>query len=263
MLRKLVATWVLILAVAFSSISIYATDGGTATGTEGIVGTTSSEQGADANTAQEGTTISAVDVTGAAVENLLVTENAVGTTSDGAINQADDEEEPELTAKEKAALEKAKKAEKYKKGLAAFIRKENKNISKKKSLEYAGYFIKYGDRYNIDEKLVMAMADRESNFRASSFNPAGYYGMLQLNPNIAKKNGYKLSSMFKAWVNIKCGSRYLSDLIRIMGSRNKGIAAYMYGSGNVSAGRWSMTPVNKILKTRDEINRYLKKYNYI
>ncbi|MEG1067685.1 MAG: transglycosylase SLT domain-containing protein [Anaerovoracaceae bacterium] len=163
------------------------------------------------------------------------------------------------TKKEKA--EKAK--QKYKRGLAAYIRYKNGNIGREKSMNMAGYFIKYSDKYNVDEKVVMAVAQSESNFHEKSYNPAGYYGMMQASASLARANGYKPMSLLKAEAGIKVGAKYLGTLVRRYDSVSKGLAAYMYGSGTVDSGNYSRERVNKVLEKRDSIKNYLNRNDYI
>ena len=43
----------------------------------------------------------------------------------------------------------------------------------------------------------------------------------------------------------------------------KALSAYAYGEGAVKSGNYSKTIANKMLKTRTQINNYLKRNNYI
>lgn len=130
-------------------------------------------------------------------------------------------------------------------------------------MDMAGYFIKYSDKYNVDEKVVMAVAQSESNFYEKSYNPAGYYGMMQASASLARANGYKPMSLLKAEAGIKVGAKYLGTLVRRYDSVSKGLAAYMYGSGTVDSGNYSRARVNKVLEKRTSIKNYLNRNNYI
>jgi len=156
------------------------------------------------------------------------------------------------------------KAAKYKSGLARYIRHINKGISYDKSLKLAGYFIKYGKQYKMDEQIVMALAQTESHFNTSSHNPYGYWGLMQISTSLAKSKGYKGISLLQPNANIKLGTRYLKTLsVRFHNDYFKGVAAYVYGSGSVQRGYYSKTRIKKIVDNKTAIKKFLKKYKYV
>jgi hypothetical protein len=171
------------------------------------------------------------------------------------IDIQEDEPEPEPEPEDEIS--------KYQKGLAAYIRRCNSNIGKKWSITLAGYFIKYGDRYDIDEKVVMALAQRESNFRAKAKSRYGYKGMMQMNDSFATSNGYKPSDLYNAEVSIKLASRYISKMKKKYGTYTKAICCYVCGSGAVATGRYSKEPGWSVMKMRTKIKTYLKDRDYI
>lgn len=176
------------------------------------------------------------------------------TNADGQLTQ--EEKEAEAKTEEKAK-------EKLKNGLAAYIRKINPNISKTKSKSMAGYFISKGEKYNLDPKVLMAIAQNESTFYTSATSPYGYKGLMQTSDSLARKYGYKPSSLYKANVSIEVGARYLSTMKKQFKTYTKAISAYAYGEGTVKSGNYSKALANKILKTRSSIATYLKKNNYV
>ena len=183
-------------------------------------------------------------------------------TVDGDINTDTEDEEIEEDDPEPEP-EPEDEISKYQKGLAAYIRRCNSNIGKKWSITLAGYFIKYGDRYDIDEKVVMALAQRESNFRAKAKSRYGYKGMMQMNDSFATSNGYKPSDLYNAEVSIKLASRYISKMKKKYGTYTKAICCYVCGSGAVATGRYSKEPGWSVMKMRTKIKTYLKDRDYI
>ena len=186
-------------------------------------------------------------------DEALVTEE--GLAAEGSTTIQEDEPEPEPEPEDEIS--------KYQKGLAAYIRRCNSNISKKWSITLAGYFIKYGDRYDIDEKVVMALAQRESNFRAKAKSRYGYKGMMQMNNSFATSNGYKPSDLYNAEVSIKLASRYISKMKKKYGTYTKAICCYVCGSGAVATGRYNKEPGWSVMKLRTKIKTYLKDRDYI
>ena len=172
----------------------------------------------------------------------------------------------EAAAKKKAeAAKKAaqQKALKYKQGLAAYIRTKNGNLSKAWSLTLAGYFIDAGKKYNLDPKVLMAIAQRESTFRSKATNPYGIKGMMQTSDHLARLYGYKPSSLYQAKVSIDVGARYLAAMKKKFGNYTKALSGYVYGSYAVSKGTYSTSHAKAMLKTRQQIQTYLEKHKYV
>jgi soluble lytic murein transglycosylase-like protein len=88
-------------------------------------------------------------------------------------------------------------------------------------------------RYGVDSSLVMAIAQRESNFRSVVNPQSGACGVMQLLPATAR--AYGASNCLDPVQNIDAGVHLLSDLItQFGGDLAKAVAAYDWGSGNLS-----------------------------
>lgn len=275
MAKKLI-TWLLaITLIACSSVSIYATDENTQT--ENTAGNTTVSE--EAVTETTGLDDADIEDGANAGEDAVVDPDA-DADEDGAPVDEDQEKEDadkaaaekkaaeEKAAAAKAAAEKKAKAEaakaaKYKKGLAAYIRYINPSVSKTKSLNMAGYFIDKGEKYNVAPEVLMAIAQNESTFYTNARSPYGYKGLMQTSDALAKKYGYKPSSLYKAQVSIEVGARYLGSMKKQFKTYTKAISAYAYGSGAVKSGNYSTAIAKKVLKTRDKIESYLERNNYV
>lgn len=230
MAKKLVTVLLTLTLIACSSISIYA---------------------AEAPVTENNTTN---DIT----NEQLTPEEADGKDAKQSDAQAKRE------AEEKAKKEAAKKAdEKYKNGLAAYIRKVNPNVSRSKSKAMAGHFISKGKKYNLDPKVLMAIAKNESTFYTNAKSPYGYKGLMQTSDALARKFGYKPSSLYEAEVSIDVGARYLRLMKNKFKTYTKSISAYAYGEGTVMSGNYSTKLAKKMLRTRDDITGFLKRNNYV
>jgi soluble lytic murein transglycosylase-like protein len=87
-------------------------------------------------------------------------------------------------------------------------------------------------RYGIDPSLVMAIAERESNFR-SVVNPrTGACGVMQLLPSTAA--AYGVTNCLDAVQNIDAGVHVLADYLAQFGDVVKAVAAYDWGSGHLA-----------------------------
>ena len=109
----------------------------------------------------------------------------------------------------------------------------------------------------------MALAQRESNFRAKAKSRYGYKGMMQMNNSFATSNGYKPSDLYNAEVSIKLASRYISKMKKKYGTYTKAICCYVCGSGAVATGKYNKEPGWSIMKMRTKIKTYLKDRDYI
>lgn len=165
--------------------------------------------------------------------------------------------------KDKVKKPTKKKISKYQKGLAAYIRSKNRKLSKQWSITLAGYFIKSGKKHDIDPKVLMGLALRESNFRAKAKSRYGYKGMMQCGDSFAKRYGYKPSDLYKADVSIEIAAKYLKAMKKRHKTYSKAICCYVCGSGAVARGIHSREPGRSVMKVRDNIKKYLKKNGYV
>lgn len=174
--------------------------------------------------------------------------------------ESSDEDAPEETEKEKAAR---LKAEKYRNGLASYMRKINPKMGKVWSRNLAQTFIDAGKKYDLDPKILIALAQRESGFNSKATSPYGYKGMMQTSDGLARRYGYKPSSLYKAEVSIDVAARYLGGMKKEFGTYTKALSGYVYGGYAIEKGRYSTAAAKAILQTRREIKAYLEKYDFI
>ncbi len=156
-----------------------------------------------------------------------------------------------------------KKKEKYRNGLAAYIRKINPNVGTRKSKTLAKLFIEKGEKYDLDPKVLMAVAQGESTFYTNATNPYGYKGLMQTSDSLARSYGYSPSSLYKPEVSIEVGARYLKSMKKTYKTYKKALSAYAYGPGSVNAGKFSYSYANRVLNRRDNITKYLERNKYI
>ncbi len=151
----------------------------------------------------------------------------------------------------------------YMKGLTKYMRSYNKNLTETKALEYAYLFKRAGIVYGIDEKLLMAIAQKESRFNPSAVAKGGAMGMMQIMPGTAKTYGVSSKQLLDAKINIDFGAMYISNAIkRYSGNTIKGLSAYNQGGGSVDRGNYSTGYANTVISVQKAISAYVQAGNY-
>lgn len=95
--------------------------------------------------------------------------------------------------------------------------------------------------HNIDYELLQALIATESGFDATAVSPKGAIGLMQIMPATAKRYGVASDrktpvekKLADPRINIRTGSRYLRDLIKLFpGQLELALAAYNAGEGAV------------------------------
>lgn len=116
------------------------------------------------------------------------------------------------------------------------------------------YFLAASKKYNVDVKLLKAVAFVESSFRADATSKCGAMGIMQLMPSAAKQ--YGAEDAYDPEQNIMAGAKILSTFLkRYDGDIEKTLAAYNAGPGNVKKAGGVPS------YTRGYVDKVLKYYN--
>lgn len=107
------------------------------------------------------------------------------------------------------------------------------SVSASSATDLDAYFEEAAQKYNVDVKLLKAIAHAESNYNPNATSSSGAMGVMQLMPSTAKSLG--ITDAYNARDNIMGGAKVISDhLSRYDGDRSLALAAYNAGSGNVA-----------------------------
>lgn len=118
---------------------------------------------------------------------------------------------------------------------------------------------KTAKKYGVDERLVLAVIDKESKFENNLTSSAGAQGLMQLMPATAKELG--VTNPMDAAQNIDGGVRLLKKLLnKYNGNVTNALAAYNWGPGNVDkylAGKKTMpSETRKYIEIADSYKNY-------
>lgn len=153
----------------------------------------------------------------------------------------------------------------YNRGLVNYILYKNKNISPGWAAMLVFLFKHEADINDVDEKLLMAMAEKESTFRADAVGKgAGPVGIMQIMPKTAERYGISRSELFDPHVNIEFGTKYIGDKLDQYGN-NKTVALSAYNQGGmaISRGTYNTRYATKITGAENSISQYLTKNGYV
>jgi len=152
---------------------------------------------------------------------------------------------------------------KYNQGLVNYIMKYNGGYTVTKAQELVFLFKNAAKTYKIDEKVLMAVAHKESTFNARSGESGGAAGMMQVMPSTGARYGLSKDQLLDAETSINFGAMYLSERIAAYnGDLVKGFSAYNQGSVAVNRGSFSTRYANRIIGTINGINSYLTSNGY-
>lgn len=157
-------------------------------------------------------------------------------------------------------------------GVFVVTPKYNKTVYQQ---DYVNIIQKYAKEYKVDENLLFAIINTESDFKKDAVSKVGARGLMQLMPETfnwvkskLKDETTSYDDMFDPELNIKFGSYLISILLEEFDGYEESIAAYHAGRGAVN--KWlkdaKLSDDQKTIKkipigdTDHYINKVMKSY---
>ena len=119
-------------------------------------------------------------------------------------------------------------------GYKVFMRERSsyRTLARGSYYPYRDVVLKACSLYKVDEALVRAVIEVESDFNRYAVSYAGARGLMQLMPETMKHLGVK--NPWDPEQNVQAGTRYLKRLLsRFSGNKELALAAYNAGLNNV------------------------------
>ncbi|GAB1477227.1 hypothetical protein MASR2M70_20650 [Bacillota bacterium] len=151
----------------------------------------------------------------------------------------------------------------YNRGLINFILYKNKNLSPGWAAMLVFLFKHEAEVNGVDERLLMAMAQKESTFRSDAVGKNGPVGLMQIMPKTAERYGITRDELFDPHTNIEFGAKYIKDkLAQYNNNQTIALSAYNQGGLAISRGSYNTRYATKITGAQQSINQYLTNNGY-
>ena len=156
-----------------------------------------------------------------------------------------------------------KENENYRKGLAAYITSVNKSISTAEAADIVDSVLDSAEKYDVDEKLVMAIAHTESTYYADAVSHADFKGLMQTSDLLAREAGYTPKQLFHPEVSIDVGTSYIDEKLNEFGDTRLALTAYNQGAGSVYSGNYSTDYADLAMSRVEDMEQFLQENGYI
>ena len=153
--------------------------------------------------------------------------------------------------------------ENYREGLAAYITSVNQSLSDTEAEKLVDSILHSAEKYDVDEKLVMAIAHTESTYYSDAVSCADFKGLMQTSDLLAKEAGYGADELFDPAVSIDVGTSYIDEKLDEFGDTRLALTAYNQGAGTVYSGKYSTGYADLAMARMDAMEAFLHENGYI
>ena len=132
----------------------------------------------------------------------------------------------------------------------------NKGLSAQQKLQVQALISKVAVEQGIEERLLKAVVQAESDFNPDEVSHTGAMGLMQLMPDTARELG--VVDPFNPYQNLTGGSKYLKQMLtRFNGDTSLALAAYNAGPGAVKRAGG----IPNIAETKNYVSKILGNLN--
>lgn len=118
--------------------------------------------------------------------------------------------------------------------IAKWAKKEGKTFQAKMVSEKYGTIIaSLAVEFGVDQKIIIALCAHESGGDPNAVSYAGASGLMQLMPSTAASYGVYGYDIFDPYLNLRAGTAYYADMLKLFGNTKDAI--YAYGCGHYKA----------------------------
>ncbi len=166
-------------------------------------------------------------------------------------------------ARGKHDTKEVRETEEYRDGLAAYIQSVNDNVTNVEAGEIVDSIMTSAEKYDVDEKLVMAIAQTESTYYRDAVSCADYKGLMQTGDVLAEEAGYTPQQLFEPEVSIDVGTSYIDEKLDEFGDTRLALTAYNQGAGTVYSGEYSTDYADLAMDRMEAVEDFLTENGYI
>ena len=150
------------------------------------------------------------------------------------------------------------------KGLVNYILRHNPRLQRSYAQQLVFLFRRAGEVHDIDPKLLMAIAHRESTFNNGAIGRGGAAGLMQVMPATGARYGLTPEQLLDPKIAIDFGALYMRE--RLDAFNNNwvlALSAYNQGARVVNRGRHSTAYANRVMSTFYGIHNFLEIHGYV
>lgn len=149
----------------------------------------------------------------------------------------------------------------YNRGLSQYILARNPALTLDQATRLVFLFRHEAAVSEVDEILLMAMAQKESTFRSDAVGGTAI-GLMQITTGTAARYGIAPEDLYDPHVNIEFGARYIGDKLDYYDSKIIALTAYNAGGLAISRGTYTTRYAGRVTDAETSIREFLVSRGY-
>ena len=113
--------------------------------------------------------------------------------------------------------------------------------------------------YQLDEKLLMAVAQTESSYNRNAVSIADCKGLMQTSDILAEEAGYKSEDLFQPEISIQIGAEYMNRQMENFDDDTiLALTAYNQGPGSIYEGDYDLFYAEQTMQHLKTLENFLQ-----